>query len=217
MIKPENEKEPNWTVEDYEIDNLNYEIVIFQAEIAREQAEIYSNKLRYLFEGYPDTLKINNSTKRFECLIDASRLLANLGNLPDSRRLLFSDDRRTLVDLTADDDDDDFKLGGHRFELNSMPRRFSIDPTRWEHDVSFWCQAGESFDHVRFVSTIRQTCYGLVRHVRLLDRFDDGSRHSYCFRLVYESCDRALDWNTTRIVQERLRERLCLENRFVMR
>lgn len=192
----------------HELGRFKYEIVLFQNEIDDLKRSEYIEKIRSLLSDYPDTFRIASEKGKFECLINAGQLLSSIFKLADPR-VLFSDDSRNF-------EAKNFRL--NRFELDSTCRSFSIESNRWEHDVSFWLDKAE-LDYGQFLTTINQTCCGLVRFVRLVDRFDDlaNRRVSYCFRLRYESCDRALDWETSRSIQSRLREMLTNVNRFVMR
>lgn len=197
---------------DHELDMLNYLVVFFHNRITRDQRDEYIGRIRMLLDSnsdYSQTLFVSTADEEscFKCLIDASLLLKHLFKL-DDKRLVFSDDPRILLTTR-------FDLDG--FELTSICRRLCIEPNRWEHDISFWT-SGE-FDYKDFLHTISRVCYGLVRVVKFIDEFDDlaNRRRSFCFRLVYESCDRALDWDTTRSAQYRLRRELECHNHLIMR
>lgn len=190
---------------------LSYLIVFFHNNITLDQRDDYISRIRMLFDSNSDnsqTLFISTDEEScFKCLIDASQLLKHLFKL-DDKRLIFSDDPRVLLTTR-------FNLDG--FELASICRRFCIEPNRWEHDISFW--TSDEFDYKEFLHTISRKCYGLVRVVKFKDEFEDlaNRRRSFCFRLVYESCDRALDWDATRSAQYRLRDELERHNHLIMR
>ena len=59
------------------------------------------------------------------------------------------------------------------------------------------------FNFSEFLDLIRENSNDIVRNIRLIDTYvktendqvNRSFRQSYCFRLCYESCDRALSWN----------------------
>lgn len=212
--------------ENYEINNLKYEIVLYQNEIDRLQFDDYKSRIKTIFNRNDFEIVDNeqslsvlsqkgvkiadlfDSNQTFELTIDASALLKDLFDLDDIR-VLFSTDSRNIAANEMG-----VKIG--EIEFSSICRPFCKETNKWDHDVSFWCEG--KFDFDRLLKTIRESCFGLVRSIRLIDdRFTDGLRRSYCFRLNYESCDRALDWETSRALQNRLRQLLEVKNQLVMR
>lgn len=86
---------------------------------------------------------------------------------------------------------------------------FSLYPPSYTHDVSFWTEP-DTFDEVDFHEVVRVATCGAVKDVQLVDRF----RHphmghaSLCYRLSYQSPDRALSRTRVLDLQNRLRSLL---------
>lgn len=84
---------------------------------------------------------------------------------------------------------------------------FSLYPPSYSHDISFWMEP-DSFDELDFHAVVRQASAGAVREVTLVDRF----RHphmghaSLCYRLTYQSPDRALSQSQVKDIQTQLRK-----------
>jgi len=140
-------------------------------------------------------LKSETTNSEFTAIIDASLLLTTIFDL-DDERLLYSDDKRTIVTRTSPPG------------LNAI-RAYSIQNPKWMHDISFWYIPKE-FDFPGFAELIQASCMGYVRSIELLNIYRDESsgRHSACFRFVYQSCDRALSWEATSEMQMRFRKSL---------
>ncbi|KAL4608662.1 ferredoxin-fold anticodon-binding domain-containing protein 1 [Arapaima gigas] len=102
-----------------------------------------------------------------------------------------------------------------RFLVHFLPRSpgpfhsFSLYPPVYMHDVSFWVEP-EGFDELAFHSLVRRVSAGTVKEVVLVDRF----RHphmghaSLCYRLSYQSPDRALSHSQASSMQLQLRRLL---------
>ncbi|XP_053546385.1 ferredoxin-fold anticodon-binding domain-containing protein 1 [Bombina bombina] len=90
----------------------------------------------------------------------------------------------------------------------------SLYPPCYTHDVSFWVGEDEEFDELEFHSLALRVSKGTVTNIQLKDRFEDSQvgRISLCYRLTYQSCDRALSYEVTSQMQLLLREELqkCL-------
>jgi hypothetical protein len=136
-------------------------------------------------------------------VIEFTGFFTNFYELTDSR-LLFSNDKRSYYRTV---NGDPFTYG---------VRAFAVERCQWQHDVSFWVEKN-SFDYRDFLDTVRDSCAVLVRHIQLIDEYNESDRTAFCFRLFYESCDRALSWSTTTQVQYFLRDRLAARNKFVLR
>ncbi|NXG43991.1 FDXA1 protein, partial [Psilopogon haemacephalus] len=89
-------------------------------------------------------------------------------------------------------------------------RAFSLYPPSYVHDVSFWVPEGEQFDEVAFHTVARQVSGETVTSVRLLDSFQqpETGRKSLCYRLTFQSCDRALSCQEVAEMQLLLREEM---------
>uniref|UniRef100_A0A8C5MSE0 phenylalanine--tRNA ligase n=1 Tax=Leptobrachium leishanense TaxID=445787 RepID=A0A8C5MSE0_9ANUR len=123
-------------------------------------------------------------------------------------RLLDLTDWRLL--WTADD----------RFAQQYKTRRlaafqhFSLYPPHYVHDVSFWVEEGSAFDELEFHCIVRRVSKGTVTKISLQDRFENltTGKTSLCYRITYQSCDRALSYQAAAEMQMGLRDELqrCL-------
>ncbi|XP_075029006.1 ferredoxin-fold anticodon-binding domain-containing protein 1 isoform X4 [Calonectris borealis] len=73
-------------------------------------------------------------------------------------------------------------------------KSFSLYPPSYVHDVSFWVPDGEQFDEVAFHTIARQVSGEMVVSIQLIDSFQQSEtgRKSLCYRLTFQSCDKAL-------------------------
>ncbi|NXL31972.1 FDXA1 protein, partial [Glaucidium brasilianum] len=73
-------------------------------------------------------------------------------------------------------------------------KSFSLYPPSYVHDVSFWIPDGEKFDEVAFHTIARQVSGEMVISLPLIDSFQqpETRRKSLCYRLTFQSCDKAL-------------------------
>ncbi|XP_030361222.1 ferredoxin-fold anticodon-binding domain-containing protein 1 [Strigops habroptila] len=73
-------------------------------------------------------------------------------------------------------------------------KSFSLYPPSYVHDVSFWVPDGEQFDEVAFHTIARQVSGETVISIQLIDSFQQSEtgRKSFCYRLTFQSCDKAL-------------------------
>ncbi|KAM6044864.1 ferredoxin-fold anticodon-binding domain-containing protein 1 isoform 2-T2 [Theristicus caerulescens] len=95
-------------------------------------------------------------------------------------RMLWTSDRRFLSQFP-------------RGELRLF-KSFSLYPPSYVHDVSFWVPDGEQFDEVAFHTIARQVSGEMVLSIQLIDSFQQSEtgRKSLCYRLTFQSCDKAL-------------------------
>ncbi|XP_076867166.1 ferredoxin-fold anticodon-binding domain-containing protein 1 isoform X2 [Brachyhypopomus gauderio] len=137
-------------------------------------------------------------------LLDLDRLASLTFAIPDWR-LLWSADPRFLA----------------HFEQQPTPgpfRPFSLHPPSYTHDVSFWVEP-DAFDDLSFHAAVRVATGGAVRDVQLVERF----RHphmghaSMCYRLTYQSPDRALSRSRVLELQDQLRRLLPLRLQVTLR
>ncbi|NWT03250.1 FDXA1 protein, partial [Mionectes macconnelli] len=89
-------------------------------------------------------------------------------------------------------------------------RSFSLYPPSYMHDVSFWLPKGERFDEVAFHTLARGVSGEMVVSIQLRDSFQQAGtgRRSLCYRLTFQSCDRALSCRGAAEMQLRLREEI---------
>jgi len=212
-----------------EVNNLKHETLFYfvGSHAAKSQLktgllkvlneQFFANKLSFNEEPSGSTLiveqndgrlqfvgKIEENENELICCLDSGFILCHVVELSDER-LLYSNDKRALVKCEAGEFD--FKV-----------RPFIAEPTRCRHDVSFWCEL-DSFDLNAFLDTIRDTSPE-CRTVQLLNTFYSEERseckQALCFRLIYEPCDRALCWKMSTQIQDVLREKLSLRNKFIL-
>ncbi|XDV19933.1 hypothetical protein PO909_025328 [Leuciscus waleckii] len=106
------------------------------------------------------------------------------------------------------------------FEANPLGpfSHFSLYPPSYSHDVSFWMDP-EIYEELDFHAVVREASCGSVKNVALVDRF----RHphmghaSLCYRLTYQSSDRALSHSQVLGLQNQLRRLLPLRLQVTLR
>ncbi|XP_007883098.2 ferredoxin-fold anticodon-binding domain-containing protein 1 isoform X1 [Callorhinchus milii] len=101
---------------------------------------------------------------------------------------------------------------------------FSLHPPCYTHDLSFWEPGpgpgpGRGWDELEFQALVRRASGEAVREVLLLERFlhAESGRASRCYRLLYQSCDRALSRQRALEIQLHLRQELQTTFRVVLR
>ncbi|XP_036381131.1 ferredoxin-fold anticodon-binding domain-containing protein 1 [Megalops cyprinoides] len=97
-------------------------------------------------------------------------------------------------------------------------RNFSLYPPAYTHDVSFWVEP-DSFDELALHSLVRQASAGAVQEVVLVDcfRHPHMGHASLCYRLTYQSPDRALSHSQALRMQLQLRRLLPLHLQVTLR
>uniref|UniRef100_A0A8C8SE13 phenylalanine--tRNA ligase n=1 Tax=Pelusios castaneus TaxID=367368 RepID=A0A8C8SE13_9SAUR len=95
-------------------------------------------------------------------------------------RLLWSSDERFLNQFFGG------KLGPFK--------NFSLHPSSYVHDVSFWVPECKQFDEIAFHTIARCMSQETVVSIQLLDSFQhpQTGQTSLCYRLTFQSCDKAL-------------------------
>ncbi|KFU89426.1 Ferredoxin-fold anticodon-binding domain-containing protein 1, partial [Chaetura pelagica] len=90
-------------------------------------------------------------------------------------------------------------------------KSFSLYPPSYVHDVSFWLPDGERFDEVAFHTIARQVSGEMVVSIQLIDSFQraETGLKSLCYRLTFQSCDRALSRQEVAQMQERFRKEIA--------
>ncbi|XP_025018707.1 ferredoxin-fold anticodon-binding domain-containing protein 1 isoform X3 [Python bivittatus] len=100
--------------------------------------------------------------------------------------------------------------GGHL----GLFQNFSLHPPTYVHDISFWVPETETFNETQFHAIARCVSLETVVSAQLLDSFQHPgtAQTSLCYRLVYQSCDKALDRHQVAAMQMELRKELqqCL-------
>ncbi|XP_069750971.1 ferredoxin-fold anticodon-binding domain-containing protein 1 [Narcine bancroftii] len=87
---------------------------------------------------------------------------------------------------------------------------FSLYPPSYTHDVSFWVDTNGKLDELELHTIVRRVSRESVRGMELIDSFchPQNKRTSYCYRLIYQSCDKALSYQQALQMQLDLREEL---------
>ncbi|XP_072282831.1 ferredoxin-fold anticodon-binding domain-containing protein 1 isoform X3 [Pyxicephalus adspersus] len=93
-------------------------------------------------------------------------------------------------------------------------KRYSLYPPCYTHDISFWVEDGAVFNEIEFHSIARRVSRGNIIAVELLELYEDVKmgKTSRCYRMVYQSCDQALSYESALAMQLQLRDELrrCL-------
>ncbi|XP_056397857.1 ferredoxin-fold anticodon-binding domain-containing protein 1 isoform X3 [Hyla sarda] len=92
---------------------------------------------------------------------------------------------------------------------------FSLYPPYYIHDVSFWVKGHTVFDDVEFHTIALRMSKGNIVNIQLLDQYEnvETGNIGLCYRLIYQSCDRALSYKSALGMQLKLRDELhrCLQ------
>ncbi|XP_015271077.1 PREDICTED: ferredoxin-fold anticodon-binding domain-containing protein 1 [Gekko japonicus] len=109
-------------------------------------------------------------------------------------RMLWTSDERFLNQFSAGN------LDGFK--------SFLLYPPSYVHDLSFWVPEPERFNEAQLHAIVRHVSRELVVSVQLLDRFQhpETAQTSLCYRLTYQSCDRALTGQQAAAMQLKLRK-----------
>ncbi|KAM6998663.1 ferredoxin-fold anticodon-binding domain-containing protein 1 [Passerculus sandwichensis] len=89
-------------------------------------------------------------------------------------------------------------------------KSFSLYPPSYVHDVSFWLPDGQDFDEVAFHTLARRVSGEMVVSIQLRDSFQQPGtgQRSLCYRVTFQSCDRALGSREAAEMQLHLREEI---------
>ncbi|XP_073513230.1 ferredoxin-fold anticodon-binding domain-containing protein 1 [Phyllobates terribilis] len=114
-------------------------------------------------------------------------------------------------------EDDRFEAQFHHGDLKPY-RTFSLYPPCYIHDVSFWVEDA-GFDEVEFHTIALQVSKGNIVDIQLLDQYKNAEtgRTGLCYRLKYQSCDRALSYRSALAMQLQLRDELRRRLHLVLR
>ncbi|XP_071843225.1 ferredoxin-fold anticodon-binding domain-containing protein 1-like isoform X3 [Apostichopus japonicus] len=83
---------------------------------------------------------------------------------------------------------------------------FSLYAPSYVHDLSFW--SNSEFDEETFFSLVRRIAGDDIKQIDLLETFhqkEEPSKESRCYRMVYQSCDKALTKDKAGSLQTRIR------------
>lgn len=190
---------------------LSHYEVLFENEVIGEEPRVVLSSRELHNFGQITYVPIPQSELQL-CKSSVLTLLLNLDHLatlifsiPDWR-LLWTSDPRFLASFEP------------VIQLLAPFQPFSLYPPSYTHDVSFWMEP-ETFDELDFHEAVRVATCGAVRDIQLVDRF----RHphmghaSLCYRLVYQSPDRALSRTRVLDLQNQLRTLLPLRLNITLR
>ncbi|KAF7236908.1 Ferredoxin-fold anticodon-binding domain-containing protein 1 [Varanus komodoensis] len=98
-------------------------------------------------------------------------------------------------------------------------RNFSLYPPSYSHDISFWVPELERFDEAEFHALARRVSGETVVSVQLLDSFlnPKTAQTSLCYRVTYQSSDKALTGQQVAALQMKLREEAEHSLRVILR
>ncbi|NWI68142.1 FDXA1 protein, partial [Todus mexicanus] len=98
-------------------------------------------------------------------------------------------------------------------------KSFSLYPPSYVHDVSFWVPDGEQLDEVAFHTIARQVSGETVVSIQLVDSYQqpETGRRSLCYRLTFQSCDKALSSRGVAEMQLLFREEIKHRLRLTLR
>ncbi|XP_003129899.1 ferredoxin-fold anticodon-binding domain-containing protein 1 [Sus scrofa] len=102
----------------------------------------------------------------------------------------------------------------NRFLKNFSPgkiapfKSYSLYPPYYVHDISFWLDEKKSFDEVEFHTVARAVSQDTVISIQFLSRFQHPKTEqvSLCYRLTYQTCDKALTQQQVASMQSQLRK-----------
>ncbi|XP_075695887.1 ferredoxin-fold anticodon-binding domain-containing protein 1 isoform X1 [Rhinoderma darwinii] len=122
----------------------------------------------------------------------------------DDWRMLWTEDKRFIEQFH------------HHLQLFQS---FSLYPPYYIHDVSFWVEGNSIFDHVEFHTIALQMSKGNIVDIQLLDQYenDETGKTGLCYRLKYQSCDRALSYRSALAMQLLLRDELRRSLQVILR
>lgn len=89
-------------------------------------------------------------------------------------------------------------------------KSYSLYPPRYVHDVSFWLDAKNAFDELEFHTVARAVSRDTVVSIQFLDRFQhpETQQVSLCYRLTYQTCDKALTPQLAAAMQSQFRKEI---------
>ncbi|KAM9079259.1 ferredoxin-fold anticodon-binding domain-containing protein 1 isoform 2-T2 [Megaptera novaeangliae] len=103
-----------------------------------------------------------------------------------------------------------------RFLKNFAPgkiepfKSYSLYPPYYVHDISFWLDTKKRFDEVEFHTVARAVSQDTVISIQFLSRFQHPKTEqvSLCYRLTYQTCDKALTQQQVASMQSQLRKEI---------
>lgn len=104
----------------------------------------------------------------------------------------------------------------NRFLKNFVPEKmepfksYSLYPPCYVHDISFWLDEKKGFDELEFHTVARAVSQDTVISVQFLSRFQHPKTEqiSFCYRLIYQACDKALTQQQVASMQSQFRKEI---------
>ncbi|XP_071068428.1 alpha-1,2-mannosyltransferase ALG9 isoform X2 [Dasypus novemcinctus] len=104
----------------------------------------------------------------------------------------------------------------NRFLKNFVPGRmepfksYSLYPPCYVHDISFWLDEKKGFDELEFHTVARAVSQDTIIAIQFLSRFQHPKTEqvSLCYRLTYQTCDKALTQQQVASMQSQLRKEI---------
>lgn len=89
-------------------------------------------------------------------------------------------------------------------------KSYSLYPPCYVHDVSFWLDEKNAFDELEFHTVARAVSQDTVISIQFLDRFQhpETQQVSLCYRLTYQTCDKALTPQLAAAMQSQFRKEI---------
>ena len=174
-------------------------------------AQIDDSSVIFYFNERPPFMSRVNRKNVAYFLLDVNRILTEMLNLNDSRFLYSNDPRQALKICET--------IRNFRFDVKENRVEYSVESSKWEHDISFWYEI-DKFSMREFLWILLDCSQNQLSTLTLLDTYErevtidaNGSMasmrsHSACYRLTYESTDRALSWESTKKINNRIRDEL---------
>ncbi|XP_032694328.1 ferredoxin-fold anticodon-binding domain-containing protein 1 [Lontra canadensis] len=104
----------------------------------------------------------------------------------------------------------------HRFLKHFVPgkiesfKSYSLYPPCYVHDISFWLDEKKEFDELEFHTVARAVSQDTVISIQFLSSFQhpETQQVSLCYRLTYQTCDKALTQQQVASMQSQFRKEI---------
>ncbi|XP_036180215.1 ferredoxin-fold anticodon-binding domain-containing protein 1 isoform X2 [Myotis myotis] len=89
-------------------------------------------------------------------------------------------------------------------------KSYSLYPPIYVHDISFWLDEKKGFDELEFHTVARAVSQDTVISIKFLSRFQHPKTKqvSLCYRLTYQTCDKALTQQQVASMQSQFRKEI---------
>lgn len=145
------------------------------------------------------TTSATNITHKDQCFVFVSinlDLLAMLTWGISDWRMLWTFDNRFLKQFVP--------------EEREPFKSYSLYPPCYVHDISFWLNEEKGFDELEFHTVARAVSQDTIISIQFLGRFQHPKteRVSLCYRLTYQTCDKALTQQQVASMQSQFRKEI---------